>query len=150
VLTRAQTTGYGAPASRPVVDELDRFRAVAHRNAEPDDLAVDGVQYCVPGASRRVARTPLGRAAEVAVHDEAVVLDRFLDLDAFALDEKAVLAATHPRPGHAEMCEFTHGYARFLGEDACHLLVGAPVGAAHGVQEMQRRAVALGLDAVPQ
>jgi hypothetical protein len=67
-----------------------------------------------------------------------------------ALDEVTVLAATHARPGHAEVRKLADGNARFLGKDPRHFLVRTPVGTTHGIEEMQRRVVAFGLDAIAE
>ncbi len=48
------------------------------------------------------------------------------------------------------MRQFAYGDSRLFGEDARHFLVRAPVGTADGVEEVQRRVVALGLDAVAE
>ena len=130
------------------MDEFHRFGPVANLDAELYNLAVHGIQHGMARAGSRVAGPPLGRAAEVTMHDEAVILDRLFDLDALTLDEITVLAAPHPRPGHAEVRQFAYGDPCFLGEDARNFLVGAPIGPTHGVEEMQRRVVAVGLHAV--
>ncbi len=84
------------------------------------------------------------------MHDQAIILRTFLDLDALTLDEIAVATSTNPGPGHAEVSEFADRDRGLLGKYLRNLLVGAPVGAAHGVEKVDRRIVTLGLDAVAE
>ena len=104
MLAGTQAAGHGTPAARTVVNEFDGFRAVTNLDAEPYYLAVYGIQHGMTCARSRITGPPLGGAAEVAVHDQAIVLHGLLDLDALTLDEVAVLATANARPGHTEMC----------------------------------------------
>ena len=138
------------PAASAVMDEVNGLRPIPHVDAEPHDLAVDRIQRGVSGAGTGIAGAPFRRAAEVAVHHQAVVLDTLFELDAFALDEIAVLAAAYTRPRHAEVSQLAHGNGRLLDEDPGDFLVGAPIRTAHGVEVMHVRTVALRHDAVRQ
>ncbi len=146
----AQTSHDCAEATRAIVDQGYSLGAVANGYAQTHHLAVDGIQRRMPGAGRRIARAPLRRAAEIALADEAVVLQRLVDLDFLALDEILVLAAAHTGPRNTEMCEFANRDRCFVSKYVGDFLVGAPVGASHRVEEVHGRVVALGLRAVGQ
>ena len=127
MLARAQATCNRTAAAPSFMNQFDGLGTIAHGYAESHNLAVDSVQSRVPGTCTRVTGTPLGRATEVAVHNQAVVLERLVYLDALALDEVAVLAAFDACPGYAEMSKFPNGDGRTIGKYARDLLVGAPV-----------------------
>ncbi len=100
------------------------------------------------GPGPGITGAPLRRAAEVPVHDEAVVLLPLLELDPLALDVVAVPAGAHAGPGDAVVGELAHRDRRLLHEDPRDLLVRAPIRAPDRVQVMHVRIVPLALDAV--
>ncbi len=146
----AQATHDRALAAAGIVDQGQRLDAVLYRDAEPHDFAVDGIQRGVTGAGRGITGAPLGRATEVAVHQQAGVFLWLVEFDLLALDVVVALAGAHACPGHAEMRQFTHGNRCFIDKDPHDFLIGAPVRATHRVEEVHIRAVAFAHDAIGQ
>ncbi len=132
------------------MDEREGFDAFDHRNLFGDDAVGHGVQHRVARAVRDVAGTPLLRAAEVALSDEALRFLAFGNRDLFTVDDHLTVARGDAAPGAAPGGEFTHGLGRGVDEHADHFLVGTPVGTTHRVAEMDVFVVPGALDHVAE
>jgi len=97
-----------------------------------------------------ITGAPLCGAAEVTVHDQTVILFLLVDVDAFTLDEIAILTAAHSCPRHAKVSQLANGDRRFLGKDSCDLLIRAPVRTFDGVEVVQRGIVTICFYAVSE
>jgi hypothetical protein len=142
-LARGEVARDHPVAARAVVDQRERLHAFVHRDAVRDRLVAHREQHRVPGAVGDIAGAPLARAAEIARGDEAVRLVALGERDALAVHHHLVLAALHAVPRHAPGRELAHRLRRGVHEHAHHVLVGAPVAAAHGVGEVHVLVVAL-------
>jgi hypothetical protein len=139
-----------AVAARTVVDERDGLGALVDGDAVADGVVAHGLQHGVAGAVGHVAGAPLLGAAEVALRHGAVGGGLLGDGDLLAVDDDRAVALAHAAPGHAPGGQLAHGLGRGVDEHAHHVLVGAPVAAAHGVLEVHVLVVALALDDVAQ
>ena len=107
-----------------------------HGNVGGDRLVAHRVQHGVAGAVRYIACAPFLRAAKIARGDQPVRLVRLKDGLLAPVHGDLVCAALYPVPRHAPGGQFPYGLRRGVGEHAHHLLVRAPVAAAHGVGEV--------------
>ena len=144
----AQAAHDGPVAGFAVVDQRDGFRPVVHGHAKLRGAVVHGVQHRVARAVGRVAGAPLGRAAEGARVDEAVVFGLFGGLEGLAALPVGVRARHNTVPRHPPVGQAAHFDGGRFHEHAGHFLVRAPVGAFHGVQKVHVGAVAVAHDGV--
>ena len=130
------------------MNQANSLRAVAHRDAETHNLTIDCIQRGVPRPGGGIACSPFSCPTEIALPDQPVFLKGLVDFDVFALDEVVVLPAFHAAPWHSVMSELSHRDGRFVGENIGDFLIGAPIGAAHGIEEMHSGTIALRFGAV--
>ncbi len=129
-----------APA---LVDQRQRFHALVHRDPAGQRLVAHREQHRMPGAVGDIAGAPFPGAAEIARGDQAVGLIALAQGDTLAVDHHLMIAALHPVPRHTPGRELAHRLRGGIHEHAHHVLVGAPVAAAHGVGEMHILVVAI-------
>ncbi len=138
----------GAVAAAGIVDERDGLGALVHGDLGTDRLVAHRLQHRVAGAVRNVARAPLLGAAEIPLRDQAVGFVALGDRHLLPVDDDGAVATAHAAPRHAPGGQLAHGLRRGVDEHPDHLLVGAPVAAAHRVLEVDVLGVALSLDHV--
>ena len=141
-LAADQVAHHRALAAPAVVDQRNRLATLVHRDRLGHRAVAQRVQHGVTGAVRGIAGAPLAGAAEVAGGDQAVGLVALGEYHPLAIDDRLGAAALDAVPGHAPGRELAHRLGCHVGKHARHELVAAPVGAAHGVLEMQVLVVA--------
>ena len=123
----------GAVAAARVVDQRDGLAALMDGDGFGHRLVAHRVEHGVAGAVGDEAGAPLLGAAKIAGGDQAVGLGPLREADPPAIHHHLPLAGLDAVPGHAPGGQLAHGLGRSVGEQPRHLLVAAPVGAAHGV-----------------
>ena len=133
---RHQIAADSAVAALAVMNQRESFDTFDNRNVFGDDAVAHGVKHRVARAVRHKARTPLLRAAEVTLADQARGLLAFGNRDLFTVDDDLAVTRGDTAPGHAPGREFTHGLRARVDEHTHHVLVGTPVGTADGIGEV--------------
>ena len=147
---RDEAANDGAVAALAVVNQREGFNAFDDRDLFGDDAVGNGVEHGVTGTVGHVAGTPLLRAAEVTLGDEAGSFLAFGNGDLFTIDDDLAITRGDAAPGHTPGSELTHGLRGGVHEHADDFLVSTPVGAADRVAEVDVFVVADALDDVAE
>ena len=145
-----EATDDGAVATLAVVNQREGFNAFDDRNLFGDDAVGNSVEHGVAGTVGHIAGTPLLRAAEVALGDEAGGFLAFGNGDLLTVDDDLTVTRGDAAPGHAPSGELAHGLRGGVHEHADDFLVGTPVGAADRVAKVNVFVVADALDDVAE
>ena len=149
-LPRDEIPGDDAVTPVTVADQCHGLHALVHRDGLGHGAVRHRIEHGMPRTVRHIACAPVRGTAEVARGDQAVGGRVFADADALTVDDRVVLAALHPVPGHSPGRKFANRLGRGLDKHAHHLLVRTPVAAAHRIGKMHIFIIAAPLRRIAQ